>query len=67
MHKKIADYPDKEDMSTPENAYASIEHAWINEGNAFWPRLSVPKKITRLTEEKTIAHAGRAGKVGFRK
>ncbi|MGO8753093.1 MAG: M56 family metallopeptidase [Thermoguttaceae bacterium] len=40
--KKISDFPEREDLSTPEAAFASIYHAYVAEGDAAWPRLSVP-------------------------
>lgn len=43
VHKKVSDFPDREDLSTPEAAYASIERAYAAEGDAAWPRLSAPK------------------------
>ena len=42
VHKKVSDFPDREDMSTPEAAYALINRAYAAESNAAWPRLSVP-------------------------
>ncbi len=42
VHKKVADFPDREDLSTPEAAYASIHRAWVQEDGAAWPRLSAP-------------------------
>jgi hypothetical protein len=43
VRKKVADFPDKEDLSTPESAYASIERAYAAEGIAAFHRLSVPE------------------------
>ena len=42
VHKKVADFPDREDLSTPEAAFASIYRAYAAEGDAAWPRLSLP-------------------------
>jgi hypothetical protein len=42
VHKKVSDFPDREDLSTPEAAYASMARAYAAEGNAAWPRLSAP-------------------------
>ena len=39
--KKVSDFPEAEDLSTPEAAYASIHRAEIKEGDAVWQRLSV--------------------------
>ncbi len=43
--KKVSDFPDREDLSTPEAAYASIHRAWAAEGDAAWPRLVVPWQV----------------------
>jgi hypothetical protein len=42
VHKKVVDFPDREDLSTPEAAYASIARAYAVEGDAAWLRLSAP-------------------------
>jgi len=42
IRKKVSDFPNREDLTTPEAAYASIHRAWVAEGDAAWPRLSVP-------------------------
>jgi hypothetical protein len=41
--KKVADFPAREDLSTPEAAYASIHRAVAAEGFAAFDRLSVPR------------------------
>jgi hypothetical protein len=48
VRKKVADFPDGEDLTTPEAAYASIQRAYVAEGNAAWPRLSVPALAAHL-------------------
>ena len=48
MRKKVADFPDREDLSTPEAAYASIHRAYAAEGDAAWPRLSVQELAQRM-------------------
>jgi beta-lactamase regulating signal transducer with metallopeptidase domain len=48
VHKKVSDFPDREDLSTPEAAYASIHRAYVAEGDAAWPRLSVPWQAERM-------------------
>ena len=42
VDKKVSELPEQEDLSTPEAAYASITRAYIAEGVAAFPRLSVP-------------------------
>jgi hypothetical protein len=39
--RKVSDFPTNEDLSTPEAAYATIERAYVAEGDAMWRRLSV--------------------------
>lgn len=39
--KKIAEFPTNEDLSTPEAAYATLQRAFVAEGDAVWQRLSV--------------------------
>jgi beta-lactamase regulating signal transducer with metallopeptidase domain len=48
VHKKVADFPDREDLSTPEAAYATLHRAWAREGDAVWPRLCVPSLAARV-------------------
>ena len=56
VRKKVADFPDREDLSTPEAAYASIHRAYTREGTAAFPRLSVPRIVIRMSgsERKTV-------------
>ena len=44
----MSDFPEQEDFSTPEAAYASITRAYIAEGTAAFPRLSVPWMAARM-------------------
>ncbi len=55
VHKKVADFPDREDLSTPEAAYASIERAYAAEGDAAWPRLSAPKLAEHMPHPEKAA------------
>jgi hypothetical protein len=48
VHKKVSDFPDREDLTTPEAAYASIHRAYAAEGDAAFPRLSVPTLAAHL-------------------
>ncbi len=43
LHVKVKDFPEREDLSTPEGAYAAIHRAYAAEGDAAWKRLSVPE------------------------
>ena len=49
VHKKVSDFPDREDLSTPEAAYATIHRAYAAEGDAAWLRLSAPKTLRRAS------------------
>lgn len=51
VHKKVRDFPEGEDLSTPEAAFASILRAWVAQGDngPFWLRLSSPQTVSRLT------------------
>ncbi len=57
VHKKVSDFPDREDLSTPEAAFATIHRAWAAEGDEgpFWLRLSSPENAARLTQQKFCA------------
>ena len=48
VHKTVADLSDREDLSTPETSYASIERAWVREGEAMWARMSVSEIAKQL-------------------
>jgi hypothetical protein len=48
VHKKVSDFPDREDLTTPEAAYALINQAYAAEGDAAWPRLSAPTLAAHL-------------------
>jgi hypothetical protein len=58
VHKKVSDFPDREDLSTPEAAFATINRAWVAEGDEgpFWLRLSSPENAARLTRQQV--HTG---------
>ena len=43
VHKKVCDFPDREDLSTPEAAYATIHRTYARQGNAAWLRFSTPQ------------------------
>ena len=48
VRKKVADFPDQEDLSTPESAYATIHRAYAAEGMSAFHRLSVPDLAVRI-------------------
>jgi len=48
VHRRVADFPALEDLSTPAAAYAAIHRAWAAEGDAAWRRLSLPRLADRL-------------------
>lgn len=45
VQKKVADFPDREDLSSPETAHAAIGRNWVKEGDwgPGWQRLCVPE------------------------
>ncbi len=48
VHKKVLDFPDREDLTTPEAAYASIQRAYAAEGDAAWLRFAVPAQAAHM-------------------
>ena len=54
VHKRVSDFPDREDLSTPEAAYATIHRAYAAEGDAAWPRLTV-SELRRKSGSKPIS------------
>ena len=53
VRKRVTDFPDHEDLPTPEAAYAAMHWAWIAEGDngQCWLRLSSPENAARLTQQ----------------
>lgn len=49
VRKKVAEFPEQEDLSTPEAAYAAIHRAYAAEGDAAWLRLSSPENVAEMT------------------
>jgi hypothetical protein len=49
--KKVSDFPEREDLTTPEAAFASIYRAVATEGDAAWPRLSVPSLAGMMSNQ----------------
>jgi len=52
VHKNVSAFPGREDLSTPEAAFASIYRAYVAEGDAAWPRLSVPSLASLMQQEQ---------------
>ena len=50
VNRKVADFPDKEDMSTPEGAYATLNRLTASGERAFWRRLSIARIAQHLEE-----------------
>ncbi len=48
VNRKVADFPDPEDMSTPEAAYATLNRLAASGDEGFWRRLSVRSLAGRL-------------------
>jgi hypothetical protein len=49
VNKKVADFPEREDMSTPEAAYATLNRLSASGEQSFWPRLSIRKLGERMS------------------
>ena len=49
VHKKVSDFPDREDLSTPEAASATIHRAYAAKGDAAWLPLSLAEVVARVT------------------
>jgi hypothetical protein len=50
VNRKVTDFPDQEDMSTPEAAYATLNRLSATGDQAFWGRLSAPRLAEKLRE-----------------
>ena len=55
--KRVSEFPDREDLSTPEAAYASLHRAIAAEGDVAFARLSVPSIAAFLRGQKRSAPA----------
>ena len=62
VNKKVSDFPDREDLTTPEAAYASIHRAYVAEGDAAWKRLSAPDLAKIMPEGKKTPPSKAAAK-----
>ncbi len=51
VNRKVSDFPNQEDMSTPEAAYATLNRLSASGDETFWQRLSVPRKEERMRNE----------------
>jgi hypothetical protein len=52
VNRKVADFPDKEDMSTPEAAYATLNRLCATGAAEPWGQLTVPWRRNRLPTER---------------
>ena len=50
VNRTVADFSDKEDMSTPEAAYATLNRLMATGDQSFWSRLSAPRLVESLRE-----------------
>ena len=63
INRRVSDFPTNEDLSTPEAAYATLNRALVAEGDAAFPRLSVPEAAeTMPSVPKEAMPAKEAGK-----
>ena len=51
VNRKVADFPDQEDMSTPEAAYATLNRLRASGDEGFWRRLSAPALAQQMEEK----------------
>lgn len=51
VNRKVAEFPDQEDMSTPEAAYATVNRLMATGDQAFWRRLSAPRVAQGMEEQ----------------
>lgn len=51
VNRKVADFPDAEDMSTPESAYATLNRLSASGEQAFWGQLSVPRLAEHMPNQ----------------
>ncbi len=51
VNRKVSDFPEQEDMSTPEAAYATLNRLSASGDQAFWRRLSVPRKAEGIQNQ----------------
>ncbi|MBI5386400.1 MAG: hypothetical protein HZA90_17150 [Verrucomicrobia bacterium] len=51
VNRKVADFPEKEDMSTPEAAYATLNRLLASGDEAFWQRLSAPPLAKEMPKQ----------------
>lgn len=52
VNKKVCDFPEKEDFSSPEAAYATINRLSASGDHEFWRRVSVKKLAQRMPIQK---------------
>jgi len=52
VNKKVCDFPEKEDLSTPEAAYATINRLSASGDQEFWRRISVKRLARQMPVKK---------------
>lgn len=52
VNKKVCDFPDREDFSTPEAAYATINQLYASGDQGFWRRVSAKELAQRMSVKK---------------
>ncbi|MDO8886174.1 M56 family metallopeptidase, partial [Candidatus Oleimmundimicrobium sp.] len=55
VNRKVSDFPDEEDMSTPETAYAAINRVMGSLGEQSWQKVSTKKVVDRLQTTQRMA------------
>jgi hypothetical protein len=53
VNKKVCDFPEQEDISTPESAYAAVNRVMARGDNGAWQRISIKKLADSLPKPDT--------------
>jgi hypothetical protein len=64
VNKKVLDFPEKEDFSTPEAAYATVNRLLAG-GNQDWRRISVKRIAPRLPATKSKRKVSKSSAQGY--
>jgi len=64
VNKKVCDFPEKEDLSTPEAAYATMNRLSAS-GNQDWRRVSVKRSAQRLPVKKGKRKVSKSAAYGW--
>jgi hypothetical protein len=65
VDKKVCDFPEKEDLSTPEAAYATINRLIASGDQGFWRRVSVTRLAQRMPVKKGKRKVSKSAAYGW--